>query len=139
MSGADLFIIRKDTSTLEDYYASDNELPPLDTSANGINNLSLLSHTDDDENFITVFTRKLNTGDPNDIVLRTGARYIVLYAYGEVLNGELQEEDSDDNGGERLVLQEDYDDEEEDDDDPDKYSTVLVSIAWIYAVILLFT
>lgn len=140
MSGSDLFIIRKDGGTLEDYYASDNELPPLDTSASGTNNLSLISHSEDTEYYTTVFSRKLSTGDPNDIVLRKGARYIVLYAYGEVLEGVLQEEDSDHNGGERLVLQEDYDDDDEDDDSQsDKYSTVLVSLAWIYAVILLFT
>jgi hypothetical protein len=136
MSASDLFIIRKN-GEVDDRFGSDNEYPSSDVSVGGTNDLSVSSHGIVDEFYVTKFSRPLNTGDSNDIVLRKGRRYIVIYAYGALQRDDYLEHDNSDDGWDRIVLEEDYDDEDEnDDEEKDKFAGNLVALTVTFLCML---
>ena len=90
-AGTDFYMVYKDgtgTGRVVDSYLQDDDAGPLTDSDN---NLSVTTHAiDSNGNFVTSFSRNLDTGDSNDFVLVEGEEIELFLRAGIVKDGVAQ-------------------------------------------------
>ena len=99
---------------MTDRFARANGFSKTDEDQGGNYDL-VVNSTENQGYFVIYFSRKLNTGDPYDIVLIKDKPFMVKYALGPLIEGNIEQHSFRYNGLEYVVLSQDYVDYNDDE------------------------
>ena len=115
MANTDYAVVTK-SGLLSDRWATNNTRPELDMVLGGRNTLTYLFSQVIDNDYVTGWYRKMNTGDPYDVILVEGGTYMVLWAIGKNADdGTMAQHGTSKRGVQALTFSNDYVDDSSDD------------------------